>query len=126
MLKTLKKNIFRSPYQSLAAVLIISLAFFIITIFLLIGIGSSEVLKHFESRPQVVAYLKDEVKPQELELLKAKIGNNANVSNVRYVSKEEALKIYRDLFKNKPVLLEMVTAKYLPASFEVTTQTIGL
>lgn len=125
MLKTLKKNIFRSPYQSLAAVLIVSLAFFIITIFFLIGIGSSEVLKHFESRPQVVAYLKDEAKPQELELLKAKIGSNADVSNVRYVSKEEALKIYRDLFKDKPVLLEMVTAKYLPASFEVSTERIG-
>ena len=35
------------------------------------------------------------------------------------MSKDEALQIYKDLNKNNPLLLEMVTAEILPASLEV-------
>lgn len=124
MLKTLRKNIFRSPYQSLSAVLVISLALFLINIFFLIGAGSGAILTFFESRPQVIAYLKDEVKPQDINLLKAKIESNVIVKKIDYVSKEDALALYKNLFKDKPVLLEMVSAKYLPASLEVSTTDI--
>lgn len=125
MSKFFKQNISRSPYQSIAAILVVSLTFFIITVFFLLGSGLQKVLNFFETRPQVIAYLKDETKPQDLELLKAKIEGTGEIEKINYVSKDEALKIYRELFKDKPVLLEMVTAKYLPASLEISTNKIA-
>ena len=119
MFKTLKQHIFRSPYQSLAAILVVSLSLFLICVFFLLGAGSHKVLNYFESRPQVIAFLKDEAKPQEIELLKAKIEATGKVKKVTFVSKEDALKIYRQLFKDNPLLLEMVTAKILPASLDI-------
>lgn len=120
MFKEFQKNITRSPYQSLSAIFVVSLAFFLIAVFFFLGAGSQKVLNFFESRPQVVAYLKDETKPQDLELLRAKIESSGKVKKIDYVSKDAALQLYKDLFKDKPLLLEMVTAKFLPASLEIS------
>lgn len=119
MFKTLKQHILRSPYQSLAAILVVSLSLFLICVFFLLGAGSHKVLNYFESRPQIIAFLKDEAKPQEIELLKAKIEATGKVKKVNFVSKGDALKIYQQLFKDNPLLLEMVTAKILPASLDI-------
>jgi cell division transport system permease protein len=120
MIKTVKQHIFRSPYQSLAAVLVVSISLFLISLCFLLGAGSQTILRHFETRPQISAFLKDEVKPQEVELLMAKVRGMEAVKKVDYITKEEALKIYREQNKDKPLLLEMVSAKILPASLEVS------
>ena len=39
----------------------------------------------------------------------------------KYVSKNEALAIYKERNKNNPLLLELVTANILPASLEIST-----
>lgn len=120
MFKTFRQHISRSPYQSIAAILVVSLSLFLICVFFLLGAGSKVVLQYFESRPQLIAYLKDEVKPQEIELIRARIEATGKTKSVTYVSKEEALELYKQLFKDKPLLLEMVTAKVLPASLEIS------
>lgn len=125
MFKTARQHIFRSPYQSLAAVMVVSLSLFLISAFFLIGAGSQEVLRYFESRPQVSAFLKDEARPQEVEMLKAKVEAIDQVKSVSYISKEEALAIYKEQNKDKPLLLEMVSAKVLPASLEISTRDLA-
>jgi len=42
-------------------------------------------------------------------------------ASIKYVSKEEALKIYKEQNKNDPLLLDLVTADILPSSLEVQT-----
>jgi len=111
----------RSPYQALAAVMIMSLTFFVATIFALLTAGSLEILHYFETRPQVSAFLADDLKAGEIENLKSKVKALENVRQVKYISKEEALAIYREQNKNDPLLLEMVTANILPASLEIST-----
>lgn len=125
MFKTLKHHIFRSPYQSMAAILVVTISLFLIYVFFLIGIGSQAILQYFESKPQISAFLKDEIKPQELELIKAKVEATGKIKKVEYISKEDALKIYREQNKDKPLLLEMVTAKILPASLEVSPKDLN-
>lgn len=124
-LRTAFSHLRRSPYQTLAGVLIMSLTFFVATIFVLLTDISLEALKFFETRPQVTAFLEDTVKPQEAESLKRKIESLDDVREVKYISKEEALAIYREENKNDPLLLEMVTANILPASLEVSTTSLA-
>jgi len=125
IIKTVKQHLSRSPYQSLAAILVVCFAFFVIAVFTLLGIGSGIVLHYFESRPQISAFLKDEIKPQEIELMKAKLVGTGKVKSITYFSKEDALKIYKEQNKDKPLLLEMVTAKILPASLEISTNELS-
>jgi cell division transport system permease protein len=122
--KTAWTHIRRSPYQSLAATLIMTLTFFIISIFILLGAGSQAILNYFETRPQVTAFFEDQVTPEQVELLKARLAETDKIKEMRYVSKEEALAIYREQNKDDPLLLEMVTANILPASLEVSTTNI--
>lgn len=120
MFKTFKQHIFRSPYQSMAAILVVSLSLFLISVFFLLGVGSQVLLQYFESRPQLIAYLKDEAKSQEIELLVARVQSTGKTKKITYISKEDALDLYKELFKDKPLLLEMVTAKILPASIDIS------
>jgi len=114
-------NIRRSPYQSLAAVGVMVLTFFVTTVVILLAAGSQTVLRYFETRPQVTAFFKDEADLEQTEQLEKKLLATGKVKEVNYVSKERALAIYREQNKNDPLLLEMVTADILPASLEVAT-----
>lgn len=125
MFKRFKQNIVRSPYQAMAAIFVVSLSFFVVTIFFLLGVTSQQILQFFESKPQVTAFLKDEATIQEIELLRAKLESTSEIKKVLFVSKDEALKIYREQNKDKPLLLEMVTAKILPASLEISTRDLS-
>jgi len=123
--KTAWNHIRRSPYQALAAVGIMILTFFVATIMVLTAFGSQAILTYFETRPQVTAFFKDEVSQEQVDFLKAKLAQTGKVNQAKYVSKEEALAIYREQNKNDPLLLEMVTANILPASLEVSTTNIS-
>ena len=115
----------RSPYQSLAAILIMFLTFFISTVFVLTAGGFQVVLRYFETRPQVTAFLKDEATSSQIEVLQARLAQSGITKEIKYISKEEALTIYKEQNKNDPLLLEMVTANILPASLEVATNDLS-
>jgi cell division transport system permease protein len=119
--KTTLKHIRRSPYQSLAAVLIMVLTFLAITVFAFIVFGSSEVLNFFESKPQVTAFFKDTATEQNIGDLKNQLNQTGMISSMKYVSKDQALQIYKAQNKNDPLLLDLVTADILPASLEIST-----
>lgn len=118
--KTAWKNIRRSPYQALAAILIMTLTFLAISFFTFLLVGSSQIITYFESKPQVTAFFKNEAKQSDINDLENKLSETGKVSSVKFVSKEEALKIYKEQNKNDPLLLDLVTADVLPASFEIS------
>ncbi|MDO8461069.1 MAG: permease-like cell division protein FtsX [bacterium] len=98
-----------------------TLTFFVISVFTFVVLGSARVISYFESRPQVTAFFKDEAKRENIDALKEQIVATGKVSDTRFVSKEEALKIYQEQNKDDPLLLELVTADILPASLEIST-----
>lgn len=120
------RHIRRTPYQAFSAIAVLTVTFFISTIFALVAIGSQVILKHFETRPQVIAYLRDEVSADDTQTLQNQIKATNKVESVRFVSKEEALTIYRESVGDDPLLLgtvtdlSTVTADILPASLEVS------
>ena len=118
-------HIRRSPYQALSAILIMFLTFFLATVFVLTAGGFQGVLRYFETRPQVTAFFKDTTTMDQVDVLEARLAQTGKVKESKYISKEEALAIYKEQNKNDPLLLEMVTANILPASLEVSTKDIS-
>src|SRR3989344_1281340 len=116
------KLIRRSPYQALAAALAMSLTFFVSSIFILLIIGGQIVLNYIEQRPQVIAFFKDNATETQINDLSSKVQATGLTTSVKYVSKEEALAIYRERNKNDPLLLESVTADFLPASIDISVK----
>lgn len=110
----------RSPYQALAAISVMTLTFFVAGLIFLVGLTSSTVLSYFESRPQITAFFSDNKTSDQIADLQNKLQSTGKVSSIKYISKEEALQIYKDQNAQDPILLEMVTADILPASIEVS------
>lgn len=123
ILKTTARHVRRTPYQAMAAILVLTIAFFLTSVFTLVVAGSEQVIRYFESRPQVTAFFNDSATDDAQNQLRMAIAGISGVTSVRYVSKEEALKMYQEQNKNDPLLLEMVTADILPASIEVRAAT---
>lgn len=125
IVKTSWHNIRRSPYQAIAAILIMTLTFLVISFFTFILLGSAEIINFFESKPQVTAFFQNEAKPEDMMALEDELKKNSKVASVKFVSKEEALTIYQEQNKDDPLLLDLVTADVLPASLEISTVKIG-
>ncbi len=123
--KTAWHNIRRSPYQALAAILVMTLTFLVVSFFTFLIVGSSKVINFFESKPQVTAFFKDEAKQENINALEDQLNSTGKVASMKFVSKEDALRIYRQQNKNDPLLLDLVTADILPASLEIATVKIG-
>ena len=119
MVSTVAKYIRRSPYQALSAIAIMTLTFFAISIFSILTILSIRFISYFESRPQLTVFFKDSASRQDISALEDKLKDTGKTSLITYVSKEDALKIYKQQNESDPILLDLVTSDILPASIEV-------
>ncbi|MDD3998799.1 MAG: permease-like cell division protein FtsX [Candidatus Shapirobacteria bacterium] len=120
LLKLTLHHIRRSPFQSAIAFLTVFTCFFILNFFLLVNRGLSGVLNHFESKPEITIFLKDGLDEAKVESIQKELASYPEVKEIRYISKEKALSLYKEMNKDNPLLTEMVTASILPASFEVS------
>jgi cell division transport system permease protein len=78
------------------------------------------VLGYFESKPQITVFFADKATKDDADTLTRALKATGKTASTKYVSKEDALAIYREQNKSDPLLLEMVTADILPASLEVS------
>ncbi|MFZ2025255.1 MAG: permease-like cell division protein FtsX [Microgenomates group bacterium] len=115
-------HIRRSPYQSFAAVLTMFITFLLTGIVLLTTSLSFAILQYFESKPQLTVFFLEKAGKPEADVLTIALEGTEKIASTKFVSKEEALAIYKEQNKNDPLLLEMVTADILPASLEVTAK----
>lgn len=118
-LSTVIKYMRRSPYQALSAALIMTLTFFVISVFSVLTILTVRMVDYFESRPQLTVFFNDGTERAQIESLMQKLGATGKTTKITYVSQEDALKIYKEQNKNDPILLDLVTADVLPASIEI-------
>ena len=112
-------SIRRTPYQSLAAfsvlffTLFLSMALFVTVMFL------TGLLGYVETRPQVTAYFQVKTAESDIFKIRDELVSSGKALSIKYISKQDAFGIYKNLNKDNPLLLEMVTADILPPSLEI-------
>ena len=119
-IKNTVKLLRRSPYQAMAAIIAMSLTFFITSLFVDLLFGGQKVLNYVEQRPQVMAFFKDDVSQAKVNEIVSEITATGLAKDIKYVDKEAALAIYREKFKNEPLLLQSVSSDFLPASIDIS------
>lgn len=113
----------RSPYQTMAACVMVTLTCFVGYVFSLFLYSAETILKYFETRPQVIAFFDLTATDQAITSLGTTMQQKPYVADVTMVSKEQALEMYKEDNRDDPLLLELVTADILPASIEVSGRT---
>ncbi len=116
--KTALGYVRRSPFQAMAAISVLTLTFFVATLVSVLVYSSSKLISYFETRPQVIAFLKSDAKEDEIASLQHKLQSDSRVKEVKYVSKEEALSIYKTATSDNPLLGQLVSPSIFPASLE--------
>lgn len=119
-LSTAYKHMRRSPYQAMAAILTMFLTLLLAGLFFLASTASYFILQYFEGKPQITVYFQDKTTDEVIQKLQASLTATGKTAAITFISKDEALAIYREQNKKDPLLLEMVTADILPASLEVS------
>lgn len=109
----------RTPYQTAAAFLVLFFTLLLAGILFVSLSFLHGLLRYVETRPQVIVYFQSKTPENEILQVRDNVMNTDKVSSVKYVSKQEAYNIYKDLTKDNPLLLEMTSADVLPASLEI-------
>lgn len=113
-------HIRRSPFQSFTALLVMVFSFLVISVFVIVNSGLSQVLNYFETKPEITVFIKDGLDKSTIENVQKDLSSYPDIKEIKYISKDKALEIYKQDNKDNPMLTEMVTANILPASFEIT------
>lgn len=123
--KTALGYVRRSPFQALSATFVLTLTFFVATVVSILVYSSSQLINYFETRPQVIAFLKDSASETDIANLQHQLENDPRVKEVKYVSKEEALSIYKKATSDNPLLGELVSPSIFPASLEFSVKDLS-
>lgn len=98
----------------------ITLALLIVSLFLLVFVNLESTADEWSGKIQVTAYFDTEPTPQELSAIMARVKAIEGTDEVGYVSRQEAMKRFRNRLKGQETLLDGVSADVLPSSIEIT------
>ena len=124
--KTAVDAIKRSPFQAVSAIFVLALTFFVATTVSILVYASSKALSYFETRPQIISFIKNETSNDAITALQNKLALDARVKDVKYVPKEQALEIYKKATEDNPLLAELVSPSSFPASLEFSVTDLKL
>lgn len=121
--KTSYFHILRNFKLSLASTLVMALTFFVSSLFLLSLYSANIVLNYFERQSQIIVFFNpDVIQNQNISSVKALVNGEGFPVSVKYVSQQQAYKIFTDFLKqDSPTLSQSVNADKLPPSLEITT-----
>ena len=109
----------RAPLLTALSAAMVALALFVVGLFGVATWNLQQALSRIEDRVQVVAYVRDDARQDELTLAETELLRMPEVRDVRYISKEEALISARqDLPEFEDLFMEL-EVNPLPASLEI-------
>lgn len=115
-------NFGRNIWLAVAAIAMMAITLTILLFAVVANATFAHSITDFTSRINVSVYLKDSVLDKQKDELISQLRAIDNVQTVTYVSKDQALKIYKEQSTNKPLLLNIIseTGNTLPASLKIS------
>lgn len=114
IMKTGFRNFFRNLWLSTAATAVMTITLTIILFSYVATTALTSTIAQVVEKIDVSVYLKDSVTVAQANNMKATLESTPNVESVKYLSKNDALVIYREQNKNNKELLAAVTKEDNP------------
>lgn len=113
-------NVRQNVFVNVVTIGTISLALLIVSLFLLVFVNMENAAENWSERVQVTVYFDHELTAQEQAAFRSRIGALPGAARVGYVSRDEALKRFKNRLRGQETLLEGVRPEILPTSLEIT------
>jgi len=117
-LKTAVENLQISRMMAFFSLLSLSLTLTLFGVFLLFYYNVQNLLQTMQEDVQFSIYLSDGAAEEDIQSIQERLSDDERISSVTYISKEEALTIFKKEFHDES-LLKSLGGNPLPASFEV-------
>lgn len=102
------RNFWRNGWLSIAAVFVMVITLFILSLFVILNIGVTETVKKISEKIDLSIRLKDTAPIEKIDELKNTIQGEAGVDSIFYKSKEQAWEEFRNLNeKNREITSEL-------------------
>jgi cell division transport system permease protein len=109
----------RNGVMTFIAIGIMFFSLFLLGAFLWGTFNLFGVIRLAREKVEIDAFLRENLPEKQVEELSEKLLSMVGVEKVEYISKEEALKRFKEEIKDAPSLIEAVKTNPLPASFSV-------
>jgi cell division transport system permease protein len=102
----------------ISSTIVIALAVLLLGVYLTISLNSVKLIKMIRDKVEIDAYLKDSVSESTIRDLENKIKTIGGVKSLKYITKDEAAKIFAEDFGQD--ILEVFDYNPLPASLKIS------
>jgi cell division transport system permease protein len=109
-------QLLRDRNQTLTAMAVISLSFFILEIFLLVSLNLQNLIQQWGGQLRLIVYLKDSLSQEQISNIEKKLRQTIDYQELGYISKEQAWKEFQRDFKIDDLLTE-IDHNFLPTTF---------
>ncbi|HPN67147.1 MAG TPA: permease-like cell division protein FtsX [bacterium] len=101
-------NFVRNLWLNLLATFVMSLTLMIITVLLISAFFVQSEIKNIESKIDFEIYLNDGTTDDKIDVLKQAITNTVEVSEMKLITKEEAVERYKEIFGDREKLITYI------------------
>jgi cell division transport system permease protein len=113
-------SLWRSRLVNAVSIGTIAVSLFVLGAFLTVASGLGEMVTRWTEKVQVIVYLDDGIEDRIRASLENRLREDPAVASVELVSREEALRRFREMFRDLSSLPEDLGENPFPASLEVT------
>lgn len=100
------KNFFRNGLMSLAALGIMTFSLYLVGLLIFISLAGNLIFKNLEAKADISVYFKPDVAEEAILEAKNEIEKNNLVLSSTYISRDQALAIFKAENANEPIILE--------------------
>lgn len=112
-------NLRRNKLMTIAAILTAAVSLLLLGGVLTLGDFVQSITRGLEERVEVSVFLKDDITDAQREDVRTTLVGMPVVARTDFVSKEDAFKEFKELYRDQPALWENVDPEVLPASYRV-------
>jgi cell division transport system permease protein len=112
-------NLWRNISLTVAAVLTVAVCLTMLGVSLLIGYGADALTTQWKGGIEFIVFMKPEATPEQNDAVRKAIDDSEQVKEFKYLDQQAAYEEFKELFSDKPELIESVTPDVLPPSYRV-------
>jgi cell division transport system permease protein len=113
------RNLVRNPSLTIATVLTVAVSLTLLGAAMLIRVGVAGLNDRFRDDVEFIVWVDPDVTPEHLALIVDTLDSSANISDSRYVAREEVYAEFQQYYRESPTVLELVNPDEVPTYFEV-------
>lgn len=113
------QSVRRNVLMTVSATLTVAISLTLFGSVLLVREWTDTLAGRWRGNVEINLFLRTDASEPQIEAVQTKIASMPEISEYRYVSREEALAEFREMFKDKKELVENVDPSVLPPSFRI-------